>query len=45
MVWTVDADELIDQFVVDDRIAVLITNRPEHAAARRAQLTAGSRQC
>lgn len=40
MVWTVDADKLIDQFVVDDRIAVLITNRPEHAAARRAQLAA-----
>lgn len=45
MAWTVDADELIDQFVVDDRIAVLITNRPEYAAARRAQLAAGSCQC
>jgi len=45
MVWTVDADELIDQFVVDDRMAVLITNGPAYAAARQAQLAAGSCQC
>jgi glycerophosphoryl diester phosphodiesterase len=38
MVWTVDADGLIDRFVADQRIAVLITNRPEHAARRRARL-------
>ncbi len=40
MVWTVDADNLIDKFVVDQRIAVLITNRPGHAARRRAELAA-----
>ena len=31
MVWTVDADPLIDQFLLDRRIDVLITNRPQHA--------------
>jgi glycerophosphoryl diester phosphodiesterase len=40
MVWTVDADDLIDKFVVDERIDVLITNRPAHAARRRAELGA-----
>ena len=40
MVWTVDADDLIDRFVVDARIRVLITNRPAHAARRRAELAA-----
>jgi glycerophosphoryl diester phosphodiesterase len=38
MVWTVDADELIDRFVADPRIAVLITNRPRQAVRRRAEL-------
>ena len=38
MVWTVDADPLIDQFLQDQRIDVLITNRPDHAARRRAEL-------
>jgi len=38
MIWTVDADELIDRYVRDERIDVLITNRPRHAAARRAKL-------
>jgi len=38
MVWTVDADELIDRFVTDPRIAVLITNRPRQAVRRRAEL-------
>ena len=28
MVWTVDADPLIDHFLLDRRIDVLITNRP-----------------
>jgi glycerophosphoryl diester phosphodiesterase len=42
MVWTVDSDELIDQFVVDQRIDVLITNRPRRAVRRRAELTAYS---
>jgi glycerophosphoryl diester phosphodiesterase len=38
MVWTVDADPLIDQFLLDQRIDVLITNRPRHATRRRAEL-------
>lgn len=38
MVWTVDPDPLIDRFLLDHRIEVLITNRPGHAARRRAQL-------
>jgi glycerophosphoryl diester phosphodiesterase len=38
MVWTVDADPLIDQFLLDRRIDVLITNRPGHATRRRAEL-------
>ena len=38
MVWTVDQDPLIDQFLQDQRIDVLITNRPDHAARRRAEL-------
>jgi glycerophosphoryl diester phosphodiesterase len=36
MVWTVDSGRLIDTFLADDRVEVLITNRPRHAAARRA---------
>lgn len=38
MVWTVDSDELIDLFLDDPRIDVLITNRPEYAVRRRAEL-------
>ncbi len=38
MVWTVDSDELIDRFVADPRIDVLITNRPRYAVRRRAEL-------
>ncbi len=38
MVWTVDTDPLIDQFLLDPRIDVLITNRPQHATRRRADL-------
>jgi glycerophosphoryl diester phosphodiesterase len=41
MVWTVDADGLIDQFLTGPDVDVLITNRPAHAAARRAELAAG----
>jgi glycerophosphoryl diester phosphodiesterase len=40
MVWTVDSDELIDQFLRDERINVLITNRPEYASRRRAAIAA-----
>jgi glycerophosphoryl diester phosphodiesterase len=38
MVWTVDSDKLIDRFLADPRIDVLVTNRPRHAASRRAAL-------
>jgi glycerophosphoryl diester phosphodiesterase len=38
MVWTVDAGPLIDHFLLDRRIDVLITNRPERATRRRAEL-------
>jgi glycerophosphoryl diester phosphodiesterase len=38
MVWTVDHDLLIDQFLLDPRIDVLVTNRPGHAARRRSEL-------
>ncbi len=42
MVWTVDHDVLIDQFLRDQRIDVLITNRPGHAARRRSELGQGA---
>jgi glycerophosphoryl diester phosphodiesterase len=38
MVWTVDSGPLIDRFLTDARIDVLVTNRPGHAARRRAAL-------
>ena len=38
MVWTVDADNLIDRFLADERVNVLITNRPKYAVGRREQL-------
>ena len=38
MVWTVDTDDLIDQFLADERVNVLITNRPRYAVHRREQL-------
>jgi glycerophosphoryl diester phosphodiesterase len=40
MVWTVDADGLIDRFLADSRVNVLITNRPGFAVQRRSQLSA-----
>jgi glycerophosphoryl diester phosphodiesterase len=40
MIWTVDSDDLIDRFVADQRVDVLITNRPRHAVQRRADLAA-----
>jgi glycerophosphoryl diester phosphodiesterase len=40
MVWTVDADDLIDHFLTDGRVDVLITNRPRYAVSRRAELSA-----
>ncbi len=41
MVWPVDHDVLIDQFLMDQRIDVLITNRPGHAARRRSEIAGG----
>ncbi len=41
MVWTVDHDVLIDQFLMDQRVDVLITNRPGHAARRRSEIAGG----
>ena len=38
MVWTVDSDKLIDHFLRDERVDVLITNRPEYACRRRAAI-------
>jgi glycerophosphoryl diester phosphodiesterase len=38
MVWTVDSDDLIDEFIADPRIDVLVTNRPRYALRRRASL-------
>ena len=39
MLWTVDSDELIDRYLTDGEIDVLVTNRPRHAVKRRAELT------
>ena len=41
MVWTVDADDLIAHFLADERVDVLITNRPQYAVRRRAELQGG----
>jgi glycerophosphoryl diester phosphodiesterase len=38
MVWTVDEDRLIDIFLADERVDVLITNRPGYAVRRRTEL-------
>jgi len=38
MVWTVDDRALIDRFITDPRVTVLITNRPEYAVRRRTEL-------
>jgi glycerophosphoryl diester phosphodiesterase len=43
MVWTVDTDPLIDRFLCDPRVGVLITNRPAHAGRRRVALEAAGR--
>jgi glycerophosphoryl diester phosphodiesterase len=40
MVWTVDSDPLIDRFLLDRRVDVLITNRPAYAVSRRMTLAA-----
>jgi glycerophosphoryl diester phosphodiesterase len=44
MVWTVDDDPLIDRFLQDQRVDVLITNRPSFAVRRRATLHAAGAQ-
>lgn len=35
MIWTVNDDQLIRRFLADPRVAVLITDRPDHAARLR----------
>jgi glycerophosphoryl diester phosphodiesterase len=40
MVWTVDGDAHVDEFLGDGRVEVLITNRPRFAVGRRAALGA-----
>ena len=37
MVWTVNDDRRLTQFLADPRVTVVVTDRPEHAAALRAQ--------
>jgi glycerophosphoryl diester phosphodiesterase len=37
MVWTVDEDDLLQKFLQDDRVHILITNRPRTAVQMRAQ--------
>jgi glycerophosphoryl diester phosphodiesterase len=38
MVWTVDGDADLDEFLADGRVDVLITNRPRFGVARRQEL-------
>jgi glycerophosphoryl diester phosphodiesterase len=38
MVWTVDSDKLISEFLADRRVDVVITNRPRYAVQLRARL-------
>lgn len=40
MIWTVNSDRLIDRLLTDSRVCVLVTDRPEHALRRRAELAA-----
>jgi glycerophosphoryl diester phosphodiesterase len=35
MVWTVNDDRLIDRFLADSRVGILVTDRPEYAVSRR----------
>ncbi|MGH3739557.1 MAG: glycerophosphodiester phosphodiesterase, partial [Micromonosporaceae bacterium] len=39
MVWTVNSPAMIDRFLADPRVSVLVTDRPEYAVRRRATLT------
>jgi hypothetical protein len=38
MVWTVDDNAHVDEFLGDGRVEVLITNRPRFAVGRRTAL-------
>lgn len=42
MVWTVDSDRLMDGLIADERVDVLITNRPGQALRRRALLASAA---
>lgn len=44
MVWTVNDDRRLTRFLADPRVAVVVTDRPEHAVALRAQLARGVQQ-
>jgi glycerophosphoryl diester phosphodiesterase len=44
MVWTVNDDRRLTRFLADPRVAVVVTDRPEHAVALRAQLARGAQQ-
>lgn len=37
MVWTVNEDRRLEQFLSDPRVGILVTDRPEHAVAVRAR--------
>jgi glycerophosphoryl diester phosphodiesterase len=39
MVWTVDTDARLEEFLGDERVDIVVTNRPVRAAALRAALT------
>jgi glycerophosphoryl diester phosphodiesterase len=41
MVWTVDGDAQLDAFLRDERVSVVITNRPGHAARLRGLMRPG----
>jgi glycerophosphoryl diester phosphodiesterase len=38
MVWTVNDEPLVDRFLTDPRVSVLVTDRPAFAVRRRAAL-------
>jgi glycerophosphoryl diester phosphodiesterase len=44
MVWTVNDDRRLTRFLADPRVAVVVTDRPGHAVALRAQLARGAQQ-
>ena len=43
IVWTINGDRRIDRFLTDERVSVLVTDRPRHAARRREALSTALR--